>query len=179
MSPRSFFVRSALKAVAVAALAWSGGSARAADVTPPAAPVVIGAAPVTVGAPGCSTCQGHGCETGKPGRTRSSCSTCGQLSVGSLFKKTPDRYPVTLCPGACFGYFQTQWHKWDEVCPYPYLGMGASDSSRTPGASPGKQPGSDTTPPRPLEPKMIEPKKLGTLELPPIPVVNPGSKVIP
>jgi hypothetical protein len=87
-------------------------------------------------------------------------------------------FPVTLCPGACFGYFQTQWRKWDEVCPYPYLGMGPSggaqstNAPQTPGTGP--RPG-ELTQPRPVDPKMADPKmpdpkKTGSLNLPAIPV---------
>jgi len=41
-------------------------------------------------------------------------------------------YVTNLCPGACFGYFQTQWRKWDEVCPYPYQGTGVTDAPKRP-----------------------------------------------
>jgi len=80
-------------------------------------------------------------------------------------------YPVNLCPGACFGYFQTQWRKWDEVCPYPYLGQGVTDAPRLPGTTAPK-PG-ELTPPRPFDPKMGDPKKVGSLDIPTIPTV-PG-----
>jgi hypothetical protein len=89
--------------------------------------------------------------------------------------KTP--YQVHLCPGACFGYFQTQWRRWDEVCPYPYLGMGVNDAPRIPGTPmpPPKSGGGELAPPRPLdpkvaEPKTVEPKKGGGSDLPPLPV---------
>jgi hypothetical protein len=166
MSPHPFFVS---MSVAAAVLAWSGTPARAADVTPPPNPIVIGAAPVEVGMPGCATCQGGG--AAQHGLLKSKCPTCGKLFTGTFFKdKNP--YPVTLCPGACFGYFQTQWRKWDEVCPYPYLGMGASDAGRLPGAMPPPQPTSDLPPPRPVEPK----KNGGSDTLPPVP---PGPAVPP
>ena len=75
-------------------------------------------------------------------------------------------YPVTLCPGACFGYFQTQWRKWDEVCPYPYLGVGVSDAMRTPGAAPPRPiPGSELAPPRPVDPKTVDPKTVDPKKL--------------
>jgi hypothetical protein len=167
----------------VAALVGSGVPLRAADVTP-AAPVVTGAAPVFVGeAPGCATCQ-----SGQGGSPKAGCATCGKLFTGGgLFHKTPNPYPVNLCPGACFGYFQTQWRKWDEVCPYPYLGQGVSDAGRLPGA--GTRPGGELAPPRPLDPKVSDPKttdpkagdpkKTGGSDLPPIPMAPQGNKFGP
>lgn len=172
----SFIVRSALVAMA-GALAWAGASsALAADVTPPTPPVVVGAAPVSVGDPGCATCQ-----TCQHGIAKSKCATCGRLFGSNLHRDKKAPYPVTLCPGACFGYFQTQWRKWDEVCPYPYLGVGVSDAPRQPAGVLNPPPGG-LTPPRPLDPKMTDPKmpdpkkadpkKTGGTALPPIPVVQ-------
>jgi hypothetical protein len=169
MSVSSYFARWATRVAAVAVFAWTGTSARAADVAPGAPPAGI-AAPVSVGggwAPGCETCQ-HGIAKGH-------CNTCGKLLTWDrLHKDKKAMYPVNLCPGACFGYFQTQWRKWDEVCPYPYLGIGVNDSMRLPGgvtpvAPP--RPG-ELTPPRPFDPKMMDPKKVGsnTPLLPSIPV---------
>jgi hypothetical protein len=136
--------------------------------------VTVGSAPVVVGDPGgCAACQGGAVGTAKAG-----CAKCGKLFTGGgLFHKTPNPYPVHLCPGSCFGYFQTQWRKWDDVCPYPYLGMGASDAGRLPGTAP--RPGGELTPPRPVDPKMTdpkmpEPKKVGSLDLPPVPVTLPN-----
>ena len=104
MSLRSFF-RSSTRAATAAALASAGASASAADVyAPPVAPGAVAPA-----MPACESCQ-HGAPKGN-------CSTCGNKLLGNHRDKGP--YPVTLCPGACFGYFQTQWRKWDEVCPYP------------------------------------------------------------
>jgi hypothetical protein len=163
MSISKLFARLA----AAAAFAWAGGSVSAADVAPPvqAAPAVIGSAPVIEAAPGgCPTCQG-----GVAG-----CSTCGK-KCGGLFQKHKPPFQVTLCPGACFGYFQTQWRKWDDVCPYPYLGHGVSDAMRVPGAA--RQAGPDTAPaptlkggeltkPRPVDPKMPDPKAPMTVPVP-------------
>jgi hypothetical protein len=159
MSIRSVIARWATRAAAVAAFAW-GTSAPAADVAVPPPPVAA-AAPVAVGeAPGCASCQS--CEHGAGAAPKGRCSSCGKL-----FHKERPPFPVTLCPGSCFGYFQTQWRKWDEVCPYPYLGTGVSDAMRTPGAAPPRPApsGSELTPPRPVDPsapKMIDPKKLGS-----------------
>lgn len=172
MSIRSFFARWATRTVAVAVFTWAGAPVWAADVTPP---VPVSAAPVTVGVggtPGCETCQ-HGAAKG-------GCNTCGKLVTWDrLHKDKKAMYPVTLCPGACFGYFQTQWRKWDEVCPYPYLGVGVNDGPRTAPGMTLPRPG-ELTPPRPLDPKMIDPKKVGSnTPLPPIPTVPSASKFGP
>ncbi|QJW93354.1 hypothetical protein [Frigoriglobus tundricola] len=168
MSIRSFFTRVMSGAAVAAALAWSGSPVRAADVpapVPAAGAAYPGAAPVSVSADpvGCATCQ-HGA-------TKSSCATCSKsLILGNHANRTKGMYQVNLAPGACFGYFQTQWRKWDEVCPYPYLGTGVNDAPRPPaGVLNPKAPGTggELNPPRP-----VEPKKTGS-DLPPIPQV-PG-----
>jgi hypothetical protein len=174
MTIRSLFARFAL----VAGLMWSCSSGPAADVTPPAPPAAVAAAPAVVGDGGCAACQ-----SGGRGVAKSGCATCGKLPIGNLFKRTPNPYPVSLCPGACFGYFQTQWRKWDEVCPYPYLGMGVSDAGRIPGGGTGpKAGGGELAPPRPVEttnPKTTDPKTKAPSDLPPLPGVNPGNKFAP
>ena len=158
MSIRSFLARHAMKAIAVAVFAWAGSTASASD--PYISP---GAGPVAVGAPGCETCQ-HGA-------ARSSCTTC---KPSLLFPKRNQPYPVNLCPGACFGYFQTQWRKWDEACPYPYVGQGLSDAPKPPIPVVNvPRPGAgELNPPRPLDPmkdiKRPEEKKSG-FDVPPIP----------
>lgn len=130
MTLLSFARRLAVLAVVIG----GSGFAAAADETP--APKVL-AAPTAVAAPGapCATCNGAAPAAG--------CSSCGRLGgrIGcgtALFggkKKAP--YVVELCPGACFGYFQTQWHRWEDVCPLPYQGVGQSDAPRP---SPGYVP---------------------------------------
>jgi hypothetical protein len=91
---------------------------------------------------------------GVPACTGSSCESRFQ----KLNKKEP--YAVNLCPGACFGYFQTQWRSWDEVCPTqgtivdmkppaPYL---PPASDRPPQEM--KKNGENVPPPRPVDPKM-------------------------
>jgi len=69
---------------------------------------------------GCATCNS----------AAAACDTCGKVHK-SLFHhhKTCTPYQTTLCPGACFGYFQTQWHRWENVCPIPYQGVGLSDAA--------------------------------------------------
>ena len=172
MSVCSFSPRLMSGAAVAVALVWVGAAVRAADTPAPvAAPVYAGAAPVSVGADpaGCATCQ-HGVAGG-------SCATCSKsLIKGNHANRTKGMYQVNLCPGACFGYFQTQWRKWDEACPYPYLGYGVNDAARPPAGvlnpkAPGS--GSELNPPRVIDPKGApEPKKTGS-DLPPIPPV-PG-----
>ena len=117
--------------------------------------------------PACESCQ-HGAPKGN-------CSTCGNKLLGNHRDKGP--YPVTLCPGACFGYFQTQWRKWDEVCPYPYLGAGVSDAPKPPVPVVNvPRVGSELSPPRPVDPKLGDPKgatdpKGPGLPVPPVPPV--------
>ena len=169
MSIRSFLARWTTRAAAVAALVCGGPAAPAADVTvPPKA--VVGAAPVTVGEPGCASCQ-----SGQQGATLGTCSKCNKsLILGAMHshKNSKAPYPVTLCPGACFGYFQTQWRKWDDACPYPYLGTGVSDSPRPPAGVLNPRPtGSDLAPPRPLDPKVMPDPKKPAGDLPGIPPV--------
>ena len=188
MSICSFVARWTTRAAVVAAFAWTGTSAFAADVTAPPAAPAIGAAPGTVGDPGCASCQ-NGATLG----TCSKCNKCNRsLILGAFHQHKASRTPfnVTLCPGACFGYFQTQWRKWDEACPYPYLGTGVSDAPRLPAGVLNPRPvGSDLPAPRPFDPKTIDPKapkvpdpkttdpkttdpkKVGSLELPAIPQV--------
>ncbi|HEV7215241.1 MAG TPA: hypothetical protein VGP33_08955, partial [Chloroflexota bacterium] len=103
--------------VAITALATSGfvSAADQAAVAGPAA--IVGAAP---GGAGCATCNNAGA---------ADCATCGK-SHRSIFHhtKTCKPYQTQLCPGACFGYFQTQWHRWENVCPIPYQGVGLNDA---------------------------------------------------
>lgn len=114
--------------------------------------------------PGSESCQ-HGAPKGN-------CATCGKFLPLSQYKNSKGPYQVNLCPGACFGYFQTQWRKWDEVCPYPYRGTGVSDAPKPPVPVVNvPRPGSgELNPPRPLDPKVMpDPKAPGT-KLPPIPM---------
>lgn len=116
--------RLAARALALVTLLGGSAAANAADVTP-TPPVVAGPAYAGQAGLGCATCGGAPAAGG--------CSTCGKgVTCGTpLFgakKKAP--YVVQLCPGACFGYFQTQWHRWEDVCPLPYQGVGQSDAPR-------------------------------------------------
>jgi len=66
---------------------------------------------------------------------------------------------VNLCPGACFGHFQTQWRKWEDACPYPYTGSYdpiRPEIPNIPSAS-DAAPGKNGTLP---DPRIGEPKKM-------------------
>lgn len=159
-------LRSLMAAVAVGACALP---APAADEPKVAAPAPVYAAPVAGDPAGgtCSTC-------GKAGPTVG-CSTCGKLLRGhARFGHKNEPFQVNLCPGACFGYFQTQWRKWEDACPYPYIGHGVSDAPRRP-TPPLAQPGTGLGQPRTVDPKAGEPKKVSG-GLPPIPDPMPMPK---
>lgn len=108
------------------------GLATAADepvVVAPAAPVADVCPTCTAGAGG-APCNLGGCKT---------CNTCSP------------KKPVVgqLRAGACYGYFQTQWHRWEDVCPIPYQGVGQNDTPRqapVPPAIPFSTPRSDAPP---------------------------------
>ena len=98
-----------------------------------------------------------------------SCTACEVVPMAKTRMRTPcnpdwlDKHcpakprPVNLCPGACFGYFPTQWRKWEDTCPYPFtmgndtLPPGIPSIPATSDSSPGKIPN-----PRPLEPKKMK-----------------------
>lgn len=130
--------------VAITALAFSG-YASAADQAAIAAPAIAGA-PAAAGA-GCPACAGGAAQA---------CDTCGKSRLSlSIFHrtKTCKPYQTQLCPGACFGYFQTQWHKWENVCPIPYQGVGLNDApvrSATPTSPAAPKAGSDLPVPKAL-----------------------------
>ena len=120
--------------VTVAITAWGlSGLAAAADQ-----PVVVAGHSVA----GCATCT-----TGT-----APCSNAHK----SLFHHHKACTPQ-LCPGACFGYFQTQWHKWENVCPLPYQGVGLTDAPVIPPAVVPKT-GSDLPVPKPVVPPVPEKK---------------------
>jgi hypothetical protein len=102
--------------VAVAVTLLGSGWAMAAD-QPGAAATAAG--PVMTSNAACATCNST---------HEAACNAC--RAHHSLFhhKKVCTPYQTTLCPGACFGYFQTQWHRWENVCPIPYQGVGLSDA---------------------------------------------------
>ena len=158
MNLSSLVRQSFLAALTLALVNASAATTRAADETPPARPVTISAQP-------CLTCDapGPGCATGR----------CGH----SLFGHKPCKpYNTQLCPGACFGYFQTQWTRWEDVCPLPYQGVGLSDA---PPPAPGY-----LTPVRPngTLPKMPDPKKpngTGSELPPPRPAPGTGMPMVP
>jgi hypothetical protein len=130
---------------AVGVVAGSVGLATAADepiVVVPAAPVAEGCPTCTTG-PGGAPCKLGGCKT---------CNTCSP------------KKPVVgqLRPGACYGYFQTQWHRWEDVCPIPYQGVGLPDA-----------------PPRvpvPLAAPLATPRSDAPAKSAPMPMPIPGAK---
>lgn len=156
-------ILTAVLAAVIALYVQSGGmTADLPGAPPPSAAPFSG--PATVPAMGCLTCGAAA------GTNTSDCKSCGT----SWFKKhTKGPYVVNLCPGACFGYFQTQWRKWDDVCPYPYQGVGVSDAPRPPApVLPGvPKPGLTIPSPRPVEtkPSDIKPMSLNTLPSIPLP----------
>ncbi len=142
---------------AVGVAVGSFGLATAADqpvVVAPAAPAVVGdVCPTCTAGPAGAPCGkagcGNGCNPKKP--------VVGQLR-----------------PGACFGYFQTQWHRWEDVCPLPYQGVGQNDAPlRTPfvGGVPQTVPGAP--------PKSDAPPKLTPMPTTPMPMTTPGTKGTP
>lgn len=182
----------ARKSILTAAVVLAfGGTAAAADY--PTMPA-YGTAPQPAGhfeGGGCPTCGGGAAAGGHWGprvahgsRGCSSCGSCGRAPcdttcISNLITKHNNKkvpFAVNLCPGACFGYFQTQWRKWDEVCPYPYQGTGVTDAPKPP--SPHlpsvydrqppdrKGPGGVLPDPRPVKPGDPMPMPGG---LPPIP----------
>lgn len=116
------------------------------------------------------------------------CKACGHALAHGHKNKGP--YVTALCPGACFGYFQTQWRKWDEVCPLPYQGVGISDAPKPPSPHlpsiydrlPPDKKGSTLPTPRPVDPQpgMPSSPQGGSDALPPIPMPpGEGSAVRP
>ena len=72
---------------------------------------------------GCVNCEKHWTRAG------SDCPTCINGRFGIGYRKRPT--VPTLAPGACFGYFPTQWNRWEDVCPIPYPGAGINDPGLT------------------------------------------------
>jgi hypothetical protein len=179
MSIRLFLARLTRKvgAAATVVAVWAGGSASAADVVPPPprpAMSVFDTSPIPALPPSL------GCESCKPGGVGHVLKH-GGATLGKHLSHKKGPYPVHLCPGSCFGYFQTQWRKWEDVCPYPYVGTGPTVTSA---GQPLPLPGAPLTPPRPVDPKTGDPKmpepkkpetkKLGGSDLPLIPVPVSG-----
>jgi hypothetical protein len=161
MSVRNSLV---LPAASVLLAMWSYDTVRADDfqVVPPP----LGGQ-YSAPASGCAACA-----AAKATSTSKSCPNCGS-SWFHHHEKGP--YVVNLCPGACFGYFQTQWRKWDDVCPYPYQGVGVSDAPRpsSPALPPLSKPDGTLPAPRTVEPKAPELKPMSSSALPPVPSTLP------
>ena len=106
--------------------------------------------------------------------------TCATAACRTHFGRPKLPYQTHLCPGACFGYFQTQWSKWEDVCPLPYQEQRYTDhpAQRTTPVTPVRAP-ADTKKPdtkKDADPKFNKDSKGG--ELPP-PRTGPGIGAIP
>lgn len=125
----------------------------------------------------------------------SDCPTCVNGKYGIGWRKRPT--VPTLAPGACFGYFPTQWNKWEDVCPLPYNPPAEAaapgkrptpppippanlpDDGKKPAgngaAKPAEPPKSDAPPAKPADPKPVDPKpadpKAGAVPMPTIPPI--------
>lgn len=119
----SFLLQAIMPGAAALVLLVGSGRAHASDT--PVAPSPPAAAPLAIPCPTCAAgapAPAPGGSWGKGG----SCKTC--RTIGRKCSHCAHCYAPYLCPGACFGYFQTQWHRWEDVCPIPYQGTGVSDS---------------------------------------------------
>jgi hypothetical protein len=172
--------RLSARALGLVVVLGPGGSALASDVAPaplPAAPAVVGhAAP-------CPTCA-------PPPATCASCTgpKTGHALLGRIGHRNKAPYETYLCPGACFGYFQTRWSRWEDVCPLPYQGTGLSDAppphpgyvppvpqpSPPTGADPRKPRDGELPAPRPADPPK-QPGSSRSAPLPPLPIPVPSA----
>ena len=122
MTPNSrSWTRKALGLAALALLGGGAGRLAAADAPLPPAPpagMVMAEAPAEGG---CASCSGD--PAGRPGILHGL-----HLGIGHGHKVTVPQ----LCPGACFGYFQTKWTRWEDACSHYYQGVGVSDGPKPP-----------------------------------------------
>lgn len=139
----------------------------AADATPaPTAPAAPYALPLE---PPCEHCSAGvvspGCEKG--------CRT--PLLGGGLGHGHVKQQPF-LCPGACFGYFQTKWSRWEDVCSLYYQGLNVSDAPRPPAPEPRRPPKVDSLKDGPMPSPM--PPAASPLPSPtPIPAPSPAPSI--
>jgi hypothetical protein len=153
--------RLAARAAALGLAAGYVGLAVAADEPARVAP----AAPAVAAPEICPTCTAG--DARAPGG-KAGCARCGHRA-GCNPKK-----PVVgeLRPGACFGYFQTQWHRWENVCPLPYQGVGIPDAPQglplpgSTGITPKAAPVPKSDAPMPLPMNTTPPTKTGTAPAP-------------
>ena len=93
------------------------------------------------------------CEVVPTATTRMQLS--GDHRLHKHLKPLPPR-EVILSPGACFGYYPTQWRSWEEAC-------GIAPTQLVPGTIPTFPPSSDTVPGknglRP-DPRSVDPMKM-------------------
>jgi hypothetical protein len=159
-------LRAILAATTLAAL--SSGYLRASDgPLTHKAPIVVVAS-----ANGCATCESvspaaapaHGYGPRERHHARRNQPTCD----------------VYLCPGSCFGYFPTQWRKWEDLCPQTYPGVVIPDATRPGSPYPMIPPSSDKLPkangPIP-DPRLVPPMKLMDQTIPPPPAPVQGTRI--
>jgi hypothetical protein len=160
--------------ILLVAVIWvCSGSATAADGPGVS---VYSTAPAALAAGPCASPSG--CATSGTGLSRFTAGWRGVPDCNgaqcdkSRFHKSKPPYTVNLCPGACFGYFQTQWRSWNDVCPHPYDGGIVSDPMKPP-IPPANKNGDVVPPPRPVDPKTgmgMPPPGMGPLpSIPPYP----------
>ena len=95
----------------------------------------------------------------------------GEHGIHKHIRPLPAK-PITLCPGACYGYFPTQWRSWDEACGIVHV------APPIPGMmTPAIPPSSDATPGkngRAPDPRSVDPMKMKSgiapLNLPIVPI---------
>jgi hypothetical protein len=109
--------------------------------------------------PGCSTCTNatvtaSGGKTCRPG-----------LMGGVTLRHQPQG--VYLSPNSCFGHFQTQWRKWEEVCPTPHIVVLPSADKEVQKKPNGSIP----------EPRLVDPTKMKDSKLPPPPSPPPSMPI--
>jgi hypothetical protein len=112
------------------------------------------AAPVVVIQPGgvCTTC-----DSAPMARTKMRANPCQPNWLEKHHPLPP--MTVNLCPGACYGYFPTQWRRWEDHCPYPFTMLPDPQHPTIPPI-----PSSDSTlgkngkipDPRPIDPKKMK-----------------------
>src|SRR5262245_4767778 len=108
--------RKTIPSSALLALLLGSTDLQAADApTSPRGPVIV----VTASSGGCATCESIAPAAGN-------CASCGPTHP-SILQRHRSPSETNLCPGSCFGYFPTQWRKWEEVCPASYPGAITTD----------------------------------------------------
>jgi hypothetical protein len=166
---------------AIAALSLASGVGYAADATAPPPPPVMADPAVATDCPTCS---------GDPAGRKPFFEHVGHGQLLGHIHAKKITVP-TLCPGACFGYFQTKWNRWEDVCSHYYQGINVSDAPKAPipaAKTPigAKAPPATTTVPMPMPNPTVPvpsplpapstvPNPMGTIPVPPISAPTPPS----